>query len=382
MGVKFYHGIDAVPPEYATLFSDGRGGDIFYSRAWVENHARSGVTPGDRLRFFGVEPDGGGTPMALLPALYSRLYAVHPRSRVVHFLQPDGLLYAPLAGTGEPDPAVVISEVIESLQEDRRAYDVLRASPLERESRLARALVGVLRRTRHPLQIYRQFMDRYVVTESLSSREYLRQRPPAVREALDGAGRMLYDSGRAGFRLCSDPGSVEAGWEAYRTVLAACGLQSDLAPLPYLHGILRLGAGLGALRQGILDLDGTPAAVQVWIVSAGVARCLRIWSDGRARTFPLDEMLTARLSAHLIDSDGVAELDFGAVQEEFARDWAPAGRARLGIVAFNPRTWRGLKGALRHVGAEKLRSIPHRISRRLGGGRAAHVEGSHQRGDA
>ena len=55
------------------------------------------------------------------------------------------------------------------------------------------------------------------------------------------------------------------------------------------------------------------------------------------------------------------ELDFGAISDEFAAKWAPAMRRRIGVAAFNPRTWRGIKGAARHVGVQRLKALAGRV---------------------
>jgi hypothetical protein len=76
-------------------------------------------------------------------------------------------------------------------------------------------------------------------------------------------------------------------------------------------------------------------------------------------------MLVQCMVRGLLDVDRVRELDFGSIEDNFAQNWAPRSRQRIGIVAFNPRTWRGIKGAFRHIALPKLLSIPRRIRRRL-----------------
>lgn len=107
-------------------------------------------------------------------------------------------------------------------------------------------------------------------------------------------------------------------------------------------------------------LDGQPAAMQMWIVAANAAHCLRIAQSAQFADLPLDDVLTERITPYLIEADRVVELDFGYIVEEFAAHWAPRARQRIGIVAFNARTRRGLKGALRHIVLPKLLALPRR----------------------
>lgn len=81
------------------------------------------------------------------------------------------------------------------------------------------------------------------------------------------------------------------------------------------------------------------------------------------------DVLTQLMALCLIDGDRVGELDFGAISEDFARDWAPQARERIGIVAFNRSTSRGWRGAFRHIGMQKIKQAPARLWRMLRGDR-------------
>jgi hypothetical protein len=128
---------------------------------------------------------------------------------------------------------------------------------------------------------------------------------------------------------------------------------------------MRVAADAGILRLGLIALDGEPAAMQMWIIADNAAQCLRISQSKRFADLPLDEMVTERITPHLIDVDRVVELDFGYIVEQFAAQWAPRTRQRFGIVAFNKRTRRGFKGALRHIVLPRLLAFPRRVWRKL-----------------
>ena len=175
----------------------------------------------------------------------------------------------------------------------------------------------------------------------------------------------FFDNGRASFRSFTHVGELDAAVGAYTAVLERNPTDAEMEPEGYGRDVMRVAAGAGALRLGVIDFDGEPAAVQLWIVSAGIARCIRIWSDPRHAALPLDDMLVRCMVPQLLDVDCARELDFGPVEREFAQNWAPRKRERIGVVAFNPRTWRGIKGALRHVLLPKLLAVPRRLRRKL-----------------
>lgn len=333
----------------------GSGG-FFQSSAWLDNFRRHGAPPGDRLRLYAVQASDDSL-LAFVPAIYSRLYDVHPRARVLHFLQPDGLNYQPLLAPGDENPLRAVEQVLQTLFQDPRAYDVLRFSPVGRESPFADGLIALLRSNGHPLQIYRFPDDCFAPTTPGSSNVYFAARPAPLRQSLALAESTLRESGRVKFRLMRLPEEVDAGWRDYQQILDRSGADPPAESAGYLTGIMHAAAASGALRLGFIDLDGAPAAVQLWIASAAAARCLRVFSIEQPPEVPLTDLLIQDLAAFLIDHDDIAELGFGALDPQLAMNWAPGRRVRVGLAAFNPRTWRGVKGAARHVGAQFIKSL-------------------------
>ena len=354
--VRLIRSDEALTPPYQGLIEQSARAGFFQSHAWFDNFRRHVAPSGDRLRLYAVETVDGD-PLAIVPALYSRLYDVHPRARVLHFLHPEGISYSPLAKPGEGNPLRALERVLYSLFPDRHSYDVLRFSPLERGSAFTDGLISTLRRTRHPMQIYAFPDDCYAAVMPGTSRDYLAGRPEPLRASIAEAAQILYAAGRAAFRLVQSPEEVDAGWEDYEKVFDQSGTLQANESAEYLPGIIRAAAVSGALRLGFIDLDGVPAAVQLWIVSPGVARCLRIFTIKRSTNVALTDLLTKELAVHFIDVDRVSVLAFGAIDRELTMNWATGSHARIGLAAFNLRTWRGMKGAARHVGAQYVKSF-------------------------
>lgn len=354
---------ESLPPTFDTVFAEPRSGSLFHTRSWLEAFARSGIDAGGRFRLYALASDDA--PLALLPAVVSRLYRAHRRARVLHFIQPEGDAYAPLVPSALPDFKPIIYGLIECLRADRRPFDIIRVSPLDPASPFARLLRLHLRSRRYPFQAFKHLDDRYETTEGTSSGAYLAARPSAIRALVRERVRPFFDNGRARFRSVSDASELDAAIEAYTAVLEMNMADAEMEPEGYGRNVMRVAADAGALRLGLIDFDGQPAAVQLWIVSAGIARCIRIWSDPGHAALPLDDMLVECMIPQLLDVDCVRELDFGPIEAEFAQNWAPRTRERIGIIAFNPRTWRGVRGALRHIVLPKLLSIPRRLRRKI-----------------
>ena len=120
---------------------------------------------------------------------------------------------------------------------------------------------------------------------------------------------------------------------------------------PTRHSFAALAAGLaatGALRLGLLYLDDRPVAAQIWVVQRGRAVLYKLAHDRAFDALSPGTVLTMRMLERLLDGEHVTELDLGAGDDPYKRLWAARRRERVGLVAFDPLTWRGAAGALRH----------------------------------
>ena len=365
--VQVYRSESALPAAFDRVFSDPRE-MLFRSREWLRNLELNGIPPGDRLRLYAVTTLGEGATCALLPAVYSRLYSAHPRARVLHFAGVEGLPYAPL---GAPDGVgeAAAESVIRFLCQNRTSFDVLRLGPLVPAAPLLERVKATLRSARVPMHVYRAPSDYFEPTSGRSFADYRDTLPVALRETLDRVWHALVDRDRVSFRLVSREEDLDAAMRDY-AIIQHAQIDDPAVERPgYLPGVLRTAARADALRLGILSIDSAPAAAQLWIRSGGIGCCMRMMSVPGRAGLPLDEMVADRVVEHLLDVDGVDELDFGATTDEMARDRGLQTRERVGVIAFNPRTWRGIKGAARHIVAPKLAALPRQVWRRLAGRR-------------
>lgn len=353
--IRRFTGEDRLPPAYTEFLRDLERAGGVPGLAWLDNFRCTRVLPGSHFRLYAVEDSGTGTPVMCMPAIYSRLYAAHPRARVIHFLQPDGDAYEPIAKPGARiDDGV--PRLFAFLNAELPRCDVLRFSPLHSGSAFAVELARTLSRARWPRRVEALPSARYLATDNRSHAQIMAGRPPAVRARLEAAARGLLDTGRASFRLIRHPQDLARAWEDYCAIIGDERFQMEGDAPEYIEGVTRVAAAGGALRMGFLDLDGAPASVQVWRLSGGSAHCLRIWTDLAKRETGLNELLTEYMTRVLIDGERAGELHFGAFSDSFAADWAPEASPRLELIAFNPRTGRGVRGAIRHLTVAALRA--------------------------
>lgn len=364
--IETYHHPNELPPAALALCPAIGDGDLFSSAPWLAGIAEAGLQPGDRLHLQVVYDAGPPERcVALLPAVYSRLYGSHPGARVLHFLQREEQPYLPI-GT-QVDQAQLADSAVRAVVGLERPIDVVRASPLDPDQPFTPALAQALQRNGFWIQFYRHARSHHAPVAGMAFADYLAQRPRALRETLELNTRLLMHGGRGEFNFPCTPELVEDAWETFCLVISRAPQEDAPDSLDYLRQVLTTCAAAGVLRLGIFSLDGEPVAMQLWVIAGNKARCLRIWSAQGQRAFPIDDVLTQLMALCLIDGDHVDELEFGDVNEAFARDWAGGVRERLGLAAFNRRTLRGIRGAVRHIALGRLASAPRRLWRALTG---------------
>jgi broad specificity phosphatase PhoE len=355
LNIRRFAGEDALPAACAEFLQDLERAGGSLGLAWLDNFRCSRVLPGSQFRLYALENSAKSAPVMCMPAIYSRLYAAHPRARVIHFLQPDGDAYEPIAKVGAKTEDCV-PRLFAFLEAELPRCDVLRFSPLNPGSPFAGELMRTLSRARWPRRVEKLPSVRYLATHGRSHEQIMAERPPSLRGRLEAGARGLGDTGRASFRIVRDLGDVVGAWQDYCAIVGDELFEMAGDAPEYIEGVMRVAAAGGTLRMGFLDLDGAPASVQVWRLTNGNAHCLRVWTDLTKREQGLSELLTAHMTRLLIDDDRARELHFGAFSDAFAADWAPEASPRLELIAFNPHTGRGVRGAIRHLTVAALRA--------------------------
>src|SRR6185295_14632513 len=188
--VRRFAGEDPLPAAYAEFLQDVERAGGGLGLAWLDNFRSTRVLPGSQFRLYALEDAGTSTPVMCTPAIYSRLYAAHPRARVIHFLQPDGDAYAPIAKPGARIGECV-PRLFAFLEAELPRCDVLRFSPLDSGSTFTQELIRALSRARWPRRIERLPALRYLATAGRSHAQIMAERPPSLRGRLEAASRAL-----------------------------------------------------------------------------------------------------------------------------------------------------------------------------------------------
>ena len=354
MRFRLYRDWHDLPASYADLFARASADDFCLSQTWFEAFGATVLEDGEHLAIAAVETDAApAMPVACLVGRQREhdpaFFGARSFSSLSNYYT---LRYAPIFAGG--DGRAALATLIDGLRARRPRYGVLHFEPLAADAALSDDLAAALRDAGLMTRRYFRFGNWYDDTRGLSFRDYLARRPAALRTTFRRNSARLAAAGAVRFALVQDRGALADALACYEQVYAASWKRSE----PYPAFMRRLAAGLaaaGALRLGLLHVDERPVAAQIWLVQRGRAVLYKLAHDQAFDAFSPGTVLTMRMLEHLLDEQRVTEFDLGGGADPYKRLWATRRRERVGLVAFDPLTWRGALGALRHV-AGRLRN--------------------------
>jgi CelD/BcsL family acetyltransferase involved in cellulose biosynthesis len=330
------------------VFARAGADDFCLGWAWFEAFAATVLGNGERLAIAGVEADAPpGMPLACLVGRHRErdpaFFGARSFTSLSNYYT---LRYAPVVDGG--DSRAALAGLIEGLRARRPRYAVLHFEPLAADAALSDDLAVALRRAGLLTRRYFRFGNWYGDTHGLSFRDYLARRPAALRNTFRRNSARLAGAGAVRFAMVQDGCSVADALARYEQVYAASWKRSE----PYPAFMRRLATSLaaaGALRLGLLYVHDRPVAAQIWLVQRGRAMLYKLAHDRAFDALSPGTVLTMRMLERLLDEEHVSELDLGAGDDPYKRLWASRRRERIGLVAFDPLTWRGALGAFRHI---------------------------------
>jgi len=257
-------------------------------------------------------------------------------------------LFGPVLDPGEPDVQGVLESLAAAVARDRGPWHAIDLRPLAVDAPEFSALAGALRKAGLAVQTYFCFGNWYARVGGRSYAQYFEGLPSQVKNTVTRKRKQL-EKLKSRIVVCLGEAGLEEALEAYERIYAV----SWKVPEPYPHFISGLcrnlrRAGLAASGYRVrrraagrrADL-GRPRWDRIHL-QARLRRALR---QALGRIDP-DRASDAARARHRQGARG--RLPDG--DDAYKKDWMSARRERWGMVAFNPRTPRGLLEAAWHFG--------------------------------
>lgn len=232
---------------------------------------------------------------------------------------------------------------------------IVRLQPLDADGVFIRGMEAGLQACGYSVDRFFCFGNWYLPIEAGGFEAYWQQRPAQLRNTVERARRRLDRSHPWRIDILTNPSpALEVGVAAYQRVYAQSWKEPEPNP-DFMPGLIRMAADQGSLRLGLLWLDGEVVAAQVWIVTAGKAHIFKLAYQAGFERFSVGSVLTAALMRHVMDVDGVQEVDYLTGDDNYKKDWMSHRRERVGLIAFDRSRLRGCVAWARHAAGKLYR---------------------------
>lgn len=341
--------LEDLPPGCESLFDEAGRSSFFLTLPWYRNLVRYGLPEVTRLRIYVAHDEIG--VRGVLPMKFDE-----SKRRLGAVSNYYASLFMPILGSGSDD--AVLRSLADAVSGDTIRWNVVDLHPMDADSPVFGQCAEAFRAAGMIVLPYFCFGNWYLKIEGRSFREYFDTLPSKLKNTLKRKTKQLYAADRARVEIVTEVGEIDAGIAAYEAVYNS----SWKVPEPYpefMPGLIRTCAENGWLRLGLVFIGDAPAAAQVWIVKDGVAAIYKLAYDERFSKLSAGSILTARLMEHVIDVDGVSEVDYLTGDDEYKRDWMSHRRERWGLSLYNKRTLRGFVEGMLNLGWRQIKKIRH-----------------------
>jgi hypothetical protein len=349
---RAYSSFNELPAAYLRLFEEAQAQSFFLTLPWFRNLAATALDEGDLVRIYGVAPlNDPREASGMLVARIKNSASLRKLSALTNYYS---CFFAPhLRGPGGH-----IRETLQALAcaiaAEMPHWDTVEIQPLDVNAEYYPALAEAFRSSGFSVQTFFCFGNWYLPVYGRSYGQYLETLPTVVKNTLSRKRKRLEKSGRAKIEIITGGEDLETGIQAYTKVYLASWKRPEPYP-EFIPGLIRACAGMGALRLGLVSVDGEAAAAQLWIVHKRVALIYKLAYDERFADLSVGTILTATLMQHVLDIDKVDEVDYLSGDDAYKKHWMSHRRERWGVLAMNRRTPRGALAIMRHLGGRAIK---------------------------
>jgi CelD/BcsL family acetyltransferase involved in cellulose biosynthesis len=261
------------------------------------------------------------------------------------------------------DPEAVVRRLIDGVREKLGKGAVVEFNYLAQRAETTALLSRALRSAGLITFPYYHELVRYEIVKNTNFDSYLEQCSAGIRREYMRKGRRLAEHFKLEQVAYSDDSQLDRVLDDFQHVYAKSWKRPERFP-KFIPELFRYGLAKQQLRVAILYLDGQPVATEVYILFNGQATSYKGGYDPAYKNFSPASVLRVFAVKHLIEVDGVSEIDFGYGDQPYKKNWLSQGRWLIGILAFNPHSLTGWNLLLAHINGifmVKIRQLARRM---------------------
>lgn len=325
---------------------------------WFELLQKHVFSDDSHTRYY-VASDQAMRPIALLPL---RLITQGWTKQIKSLSNFYTSLYSPLLAGVEARNQ--LHRLLAESVKDFKGANVIRFAPMDAESHEFKSLLEGIRALGWIPFRYFCFHNWYLKNPD-NWNDYLQGRSRNLRDSIKRRRKQFAASGGIIEIISGMSDDIDTAIASFHEVYRA----SWKVPEPYpdfIPALIHHLARSGLLRLGIARLDGKPIAAQLWIVTGKTASIYKVAYHEDFASYSPGTVLTSYLLEHAIENDHVEEVDFLIGDDEYKKKWMSDRRERWGIVAYNPRSPRGIALLIIELLGRGTKQIRQKLKSMLG----------------
>ncbi len=324
----------SAPEQSRNLFL--RAPDPEGSWPWFEALARTTLTPGEEA----VLAQLGQAALPLVRLSGGRYRAL---------TAPYTTLYAPALGSAEQ--AFALGQGLK-----RSGVDSLRLDCLDEDNPLMEAFIRGGGRAGFVSARYRHFANFY--DEGTDFASFWESREGKLQNTVRRKTKQVARDHICSYEIFSTPGEIPQAIDIYEEIYASSWKEAEPDP-DFIRLMAMELAEIGAIRLGIMRIDGVPAAAQIWLIGAARATIFKLAHSPTYERLSPGTLLSHWLLQQVMQ-EGVRCIDFGRGDDPYKRNWLQRRRYRQGAIVSNSLSLVGMNDAIRYV-------LPTRLSQAFKG---------------
>ena len=351
MNVKVYDSFSQLPGGVTAQFSFPAQKDFFQSLEWFTCVFDTAMAESVNPRIYCVH-DSDGRPLGLLVCGVDK-----KRNEIGSLTNFYTMSYGPVVFADSVSAASVIEHVVEFMRNERPKWSRIELRYLADELMASANPTQLLRDKGFSAQTFFMYDNWYLPVTDNEFERYYSQRSSRLKNTIKRKEKKLLKTHAVDIKIHTDPGAellqATSSWVAiYNKSWKNPEPFPDFAPR-----LIETLSTLGILCLGMLTIDSQPAAAQLWITTKEKAIIYKLAYDETYSEWSPGSILSREMFRHAIDTDKVAEIDYGVGSEPYKKDWMTDVRRLHGVQALNRGT---ISGAMLAT-AEYAKSLVKRM---------------------
>jgi len=186
--------------------------------------------------------------------------------------------------------------------------------------------------------------------------QYYQQRPSQLKNTIKRKQKKLNSEHKITLKIITTREEFSLYFADYQRIYLIS-WKGNEGRIEFIEQVCYLAIKENKLRMGLLLIDGSVVAAQIWFLEKGTASIFKLAYDPKYKQYSVGSILSMALSEYVIDKDRVTEIEFGMGNEPYKKDWMTKNRQRVTVEVFNNKSINGLLLAVKYLFLVKIKKF-------------------------